>query len=254
MKALAPITALFLLFASTAHAQDQEPEQKPVPEAEPPPPPAPRTVLAEALEPSEPRFDVIRLNAGLKMGYITTDGFDAFSKNNALPQFSIDGTLPVLTRDKLVLGVGLGWDMGARSAAVRGLHSELTTHRMTVPIEVRWNYVPGLYTFVKVAPGAAAMVASVSDGSRKLGSTGWAFAADASVGASILLGSRKKLDQRGVHFWITPEGGYGLTTAARLRANPGRPDDQVLGSDEDTSLRSLALSGAFWRITASATY
>jgi hypothetical protein len=251
MKLLAPVTALFLFVATTANAQEQEP----APEPEPPPVSA-RPILAEGLvsERPPPRFDVIRLNAGLKMGYVTTDGYDAFSKNNALPQFSIDATYPLFTREKLVLAAGLGWDIGARSADVRGLSSELTTHRMTVPIEVRWNYVPGLYTFVKVAPGAAAMVASVSDGTRSLGTTGWAFAADASIGGAILLGSRKTLDQRSLRFWITPEGGYGLTTGARLRANLGRPDDQVLGSDEDTNLRSLALSGAFWRITASATY
>jgi hypothetical protein len=242
MRTLAPLTALIFFVAGTAHAQEQE-EQPPPPEAAPTPPPAPPATPAELPVARPPaRFDVIRLNAGLKMGY------------NALPQFSIDGTVPLLTSEKLVLATGLGWDMGARSADIRGLRSELTTHRMTIPIEVRWNYVPGLYTFVKIAPGAAAMVTSVSDGGRTLGTTGWAFAADASVGGSILLGSRRKLDQRGIRFWITPEGGYGLTTAARLRANVGRPDDQVLGNDEDTNLRSLALSGAFWRITASATY
>ena len=264
MKSLAPFAAVFF-FASASAAQEtpsqgppaNEPASSPSDPSLPTPPPLGRASAgaAETIpERPEPRFDVIRLNAGAKVGYVTSDGFDTFAGSNTLAQVSVDGTVPLLVKDKLVLAAGLGWDVGGRKDDVRGLTSKLTTHRFLVPIEARWNYVPGLYTFVKVAPGAAAMVASVSDGSRTLGTTGWAFAADASVGASLLVGSRKTLHRRDVRFWITPEGGYSFTSTASLNANPGRPDDQILGSDENTRVGSLALSGVFWRISVSATY
>lgn len=48
---------------------------------------------------------------------------------------------------------------------------------------------------------------------------------------------------------ITPEIGDSLTTAAPMNANPGREEDELLGADADTSLRSVALSGFFWRTT-----
>jgi len=248
MKTLAPFT-LVMLFASAASAQDPTTLEEPPNEA-PRPAEAPK-----APEPPPPRFDVLRVNAGAKVGYVTSDGFDTFATNNALAQFSVDATYPLLASGRLVLAAGLGWDVGGRSDSVRGLSSSLTAHRLTVPVEARWSYVPGLSTFLKLAPGAAAMLASVSDGARTLETTGWAFAADASAGAAILVvGSRKSFDRRNVRLWITPEAGYAFTTSARLGVNPGRPDDQVLGSDEDTGLRSLALSGAFWRLSLSATY
>ena len=75
-----------------------------------------------------------------------------------------------------------------------------------------------------------------------------AFATDVSAGATFALGKRAT-EKRGIRFLITPEIGYSFTTATSLRANPGREDDELLGADADTNLRSVALSGFFWRTT-----
>src|SRR5262249_14359661 len=156
---------------------------------------------------------------------------------------------PLLTSGKLVLAAGAGWDVGNRSDPMRGFPTSLTTHRLHVPIEARWNFATWIYGFGKVAPGAAAMVAEVKDGTsgQRLSATGWAFSADASVGASFLLGPTGHHEKRRVRIWATPEVGWAFTTRADLSANPNREGSDILGSDEDTKLRSLALSGFFWR-------
>jgi hypothetical protein len=239
-----------------------------------PPPAEQKTVIVASSDapsspdrtPAEgaPRYDLVRINMGLRVGhqpaaltgYAPSRGFDAFASNDVLAQFSIDSTIPIVTRGRLVLGAGLGWDVGGRSATVRGLDSSLTAHRLYVPIEGRYHLGAGLFVFGKVAPGAIAAIASVKDGSspNELSGTGWAFSGDASIGGSILLGPRQHMDRRIVRFWLTPEIGYSYTTSAPIRLNPNRAESDVLGSDENTQLGRLALSGIFWRASVGTTF
>jgi hypothetical protein len=257
------VTCAFSLVPTTALADDEPPPPLPGAGAtsstqEPvtlqPIPPAASNADRRAEGP--PRYDLIRVNAGIKMGYVTNSAYDTFGKNDVLTQVSVDGTYPLLHTGRLVLGAGLGWDGGGRSGTLRGNATDLTIHRLSVPIEGRFHFAPSVYGFGKVAPGAAAVIASVTEGSsaKTLETTGWAFSADASVGASILMGPRQNLDKRTVRFWLTPEFGYSYTTNAPIRPNPGREDKDLLGSDENTSLRALALSGIFWRATIGATF
>jgi hypothetical protein len=202
-----------------------------------------------------PRFDLVRVNAGFKFGYIPTSGFDQFASSNVLSQFSIDGTYPVLHRGRVVVGVGLGWDVGGRTDKLRGFDTSLTAHRLAVPIEGRYHVTPWLYGFGKLSPGATAMLVKLSTGgSPSLTDTAWAFSADASLGASFLMGPRQRLDKRAPRFWLTPELGYSYTTNASITVNPHRDSKDVLGNDENMRLQATALSGFFWRATIGTTF
>lgn len=259
------IAVLAVTASSNAFAQSDEPEVSALPsdDASPAavplaPPrlvPAPRSEEAPKVE-APARQDLIRVNAGLRVGYVPSPGFDTFAKNDVLAQFSIDGTFPIFSTDKLVLGVGVGWDVGGRSDSFRDHRTSLTTHRFYVPIEGRYALLPWLHPFLKLAPGASVAFASVRESTLEsdISATGWAFAADASVGTSILLGPRKNMERRTPRVWLTPEIGYALTTAAKLSAETGRDEENVLGSDERTNLRSLALSGLFWRASVGMTF
>lgn len=254
-----------LTVSSNAFAQADEPEVPVLPSDEKPAEPSPEThpaptkwsPSADVPKAEGPaRHDLIRVNAGLRVGYVRSSGFDSFAKDDVLTQFSLDGTFPIFTTDKLVLGVGLGWDIGGRSDPLRGQETSLTTHRFYAPIEGRYALTPWLHPFLKLAPGAAVAFASAYESTleKDITATGWAFSADASVGASILLGPRKHMERRSPRVWLTPEIGYALTTAAKLSAGTGRDDENVLGSDERTNLRSLALSGLFWRASVGLTF
>lgn len=210
--------------------------------------PAAAQEAPDAAPPPSPKMERFRVSGGLKVGYVATHGFDTFADSNTLPQLSLDGTYAFARRGRFALAAGLGWDVGGRSSELRGLTANLTTHRFLVPIEARYAVVPWLWAFGKVAPGAALATADIEDPSapRSLSDSGWAFAAEASAGASFVIGKRRE-GRRGVRFLITPEIGYAVTTKAPLHPSPGRDDDELLGSDATTDLRGVALSGLFWR-------
>lgn len=224
--------------------------------ADEPPPQSPHEESPAPAPEGAPRYDLLRANLGLRYGYLRSRGYDTFSTNDVLTQWSLDATYPVVAWRKLVVGVGIGWDYGGSSANARSFETSLATHRLYVPIEARYYVLPSVAVFGKVAPGAVAALASVHEPSapNDLSATGWAFSTDASVGASILLGPRNRPDLRQPRVWATPEIGYAVTTKASLGANPGRDAQDVLGSDEDTRLGALSLSGLFWRLSVGMTF
>lgn len=261
MKRLAVAVSLVCWTVPALAEEPAAPEPTEAPAPAPPPTVvvAPATAVPlETLPPVEgaPRYDLVRINAGVRVGYVPNAAFDTFASNDMLGQLSLDGTYPLLTAGNVVLAAGVGWDVGTRSDQVRQISGSMTAHRLYVPIEGRYHFAPWLFGFGKVSPGAAAVVASMKDASapNDLSTTGWAFSADASLGASILMGPRKNPEKRVVRFWLTPEVGYGFTTHAPLHLATGRDEKDLLGTDESTNLRSLALSGFFWRASVGTTF
>lgn len=196
------------------------------------------------------RHDV-RIGAGVRVGYVPTSGFDRFSSNDVLPQLSIDANYALVAGGSFSFALGAAYDVGGVSSDLRGFDTKLTVHRLTVPLEGRLHATRGIFAFVRVAPGAAAFVTSVSDPSApaSLDRTAWAFAADASLGSSFLLGPHRSSSKRQARFWVTPEVGYAFTTNPSLRPSPSRDADDAVGTDGKTNLGSLSTSGFFWRVS-----
>jgi hypothetical protein len=190
------------------------------------------------------------VNAGLKLGYVASSGYDLFSSSNAFPQFSVDATYAFFVYDRFAFGAGLGWDAGGSTDTLRGMDVSLSTHRFTVPLEARYEVARWLWAVGKISPGAAYLHAEVDGGAppNALAGSAWGFTADASLGAAFAVnaGPTKKRPPR---FLVMPEVGYMVTTGARLRPGADRDADAVLGSDETTNLGKVALSGFFWRAT-----
>jgi hypothetical protein len=251
MKRIAFATLAFALASLPLAALAQD---------EPPPlqPDAPPEVVTphEAPPPGPPRYDYWRIGLGARLGYVTSGGYDQFASNDVLSQFSIEGTKTFLKSGRFSLATGVAWDVGGRASGMRGIDTSLTTHRFTVPLEGRVHIAPWLYGFVRVAPGAAVLQAKIDDPSSqsRLADSAWVFAGDASMGASVLLGPRNDYDKRAVRFWLTPEVGWSVTTQASFAPNPGRDDKDVLGTDASMRIQPLALSGAFWRMSAAVTF
>lgn len=257
-----------LAWSAPALAQDEpanapQPVEKTDPQPTPAPTPAFVAAPAPAAESSEPaprnyRHDRFMLNVGLRENYVKSAGFDPYSTNDVLPQFSVGIEAPVLVRGKLALAVGAAYSGGGASSSMRGDSTHLFAHQLSVPIEGRYHFAPWGWAFVRVAPGATGLVQSLTDSSspNTLSSTAWAFSTDVSAGASILLGPRAPdADGKRIpRFWMIPEVGYGFATRATFKDRPDRDPADALGTDERTAVPSLALNAFFWRLAVATTF
>lgn len=238
-------------------ATEEGPSPAPPPPVAVAPRPAPVTLEAprgtDAARP--PRLEYFRVGLGPRVMYVRSGGFDLFAADDVLASFAIDATTTAFRRGDLTLAVGAAWDAGGRSNGLRGFDSKLNAHRFTMPIEGRWHYQPWLYGFAKLAPGAAYVRARFDDKANvAIQDSAWAFAADVSVGASLLVVPHGSTERRTPRFWVTPELGYSFATRVSLVPQPGRDEKDVLGSDAAASLGSLSLWGFFWRATAAVTF
>ena len=145
------VPAVMALLSTRAALADEEPA-------------APVTIqVAEPAKPAEApvappasttwRTDLWKISAGPRFSYVTSGGFDAFSKNDVLPAFALEGQYPLFSRGNLAVGVGLGYVGGARSASVRGQGTALGVHTFHVPIEGRYHLGRWPDGFLHVAPG-----------------------------------------------------------------------------------------------------
>ncbi|AKV02753.1 hypothetical protein AKJ09_09416 [Labilithrix luteola] len=280
MKTTSFLVALTLAMAAAhpAFAQDETeappasepatPEEAPpapappIPARAPAPRPAPAVYLQTSVQEPDavlrpvPRYDLVRVGAGIRVGYVGSAAFSQFSKNDVLAQFSLEGTYALVTSGKFALAVGGAWDIGSSSATTRATQSSVTLHRLTAPIEARYHSAPWFYGFARVAPGAAAFAGSIRDSSApaKLTDTAWAFATDVSVGVSLHPGANRQPDVRRARFWFTPEFGYAFTTETNLRPSPDRKSSDVLGEDQRVALGSIDARGVFWRVSGGVTF
>lgn len=254
------IGSTVLLFTHAALAED-----------EPPPPAAPEPVTiqvatpepARAEAPRAPergplRTDLWKISTGPRFSYVSGAGYDTFSTNNLLTQWSLEGQYPLFSRGRLAVGVGLGYAGGARSGTLRGDKTALGVHTLQVPIEGRYHLGNWAYGFARVAPGTTAVVASLEEASspNRIEDTQWVFSTDLSVGAAILLGPRggDLADKRSIRIWAVPEVGYTLATRANLTMRPDRDAKDALGTDDHTSLPGLNLSAFYWRLSLATTF
>lgn len=204
-----------------------------------------------------PRYDMLRVGLGLRMGYVASDGYDLFSDDDVLPQFSIDATYTVFHRARFSVAAGVAFDIGRSESRLRTFASSLSAGRLTVPIEGRFHATPWLYAFARVAPGTAFYGMTVEDSSAaggRLTQAPWVFASDFSAGASFLLGPGRGMEKRRVRFWLTPEAGYAFTATKAVLLGADRSADEAFGADTRVDGGSLSTSGFFWRATLGLTF
>jgi hypothetical protein len=256
VKRAALTVGLLALLSSRAALAEDEPVTI---QAAPAPPPAPvaDTPPASAAA-TTTRTDLWSIRTGPRFSYVPSAGYDPFSDNNVLTQWSVEGQYPLLSRGKLALGVGLGYAGGGRSGTMRGDKTGLGVHTFQAPIEGRYHFARWAYGFARVAPGTTAVLASVQEASspNEINATRWVFSTDLSVGAAILLGPRgyDHADKRTLRIWALPEAGYTVATTASFDTRPDRDAKDALGTDERTALPGLNLSAFYWRVSIGTTF
>lgn len=264
MKRASLIIGLVALFSSRAALAEDENPSLPAPA-----PPEPVTIqvasapppVAESTAPRPAttlRTDLWKVSTGPRVSYVTSGGFDPYSSNDVLMQWSLEGQYPVLSRGRFALGVGLGYAGGGKSGTMRGDKTSIGVHTLQAPIEGRYHLGRWGYGFARVAPGTTAVLSSVTDASspNEINATKWVFSTDLSVGAAILLGPRgyDQADKRTVRIWAIPEFGYTVATTAKFDTRPDRDPKDALGTDERTAVPGLNLSAFYWRVSLGTTF
>lgn len=195
------------------------------------------------------------LSGGFRQSFVTEAGYDAFSKDNALPQASFRFGRVLAASGPLSLAVDLAWDFGATSAKARGADSSLVVHRLTAGAEGRYHLFRRWFFFGRVAPGALHADATVNDPvvDRDLTAHVWAFAADFSAGSEVEIAGDARGASTRPRGWLGAEGGYGWAAGSKLSVEPAKASSGPVRL-QPLSLGELAVRGAFVRIFGTLTF
>jgi hypothetical protein len=186
------------------------------------------------------------VSVGPRISLIRGAGYDPFSTNDVLAQFSATGLHSFASSSRLSTAVGLQWDAGSAQADARGANASLSLSRVAAVVEERFVPRPWLYAFGRLAPGWLFASASLDDASTvaRLESSYSSFCLDASGG----LAGRLNPGPQPVGVWFLAESGYGWAPAHSLGLAPALP-----AADKDkagvTPLADLAPRGAFFRFS-----
>jgi hypothetical protein len=195
-----------------------------------------------------------RVEAGYRASYIPGAGYDAFSTNDLLPQFSLAASRTLVRAHPLSLAAGLAWDVGSSGAFDRGDQASIGVHRFTVPIEARVHFGMRGYLFVRGAPGIVTQHTSIDDSAAAatLSKTNVLFATDLSGGYAFPLWPRTQAPAV-ARLWLQGEGGYGWVASERLNLGPtlATGDARIVSGID---LGNISLSGAFFRVAAAASF
>jgi hypothetical protein len=238
-----PRSFLAFLLVSTAASTSAYAQELPGPSGE-----------TAAIPRADARVAMWRLEMGYRGSFVPSPGFDPFSTNDFLPQFSASASRTVFSSGPLSFAPGLAWDYGSSSATARGDATSLTMHRLTVPLEGRLHFVPWGYAFVRAAPGVVAQHVEVDDSSSPaaLEKNRWLFATDISAGYAWLVWPQRGPDHVG-RLWLQADAGYGWVASERLDLSPALASgDTRLVSGVD--LGNIKMSGAFFRAAAAVSF
>jgi len=213
----------------------------------------PETAAAPA--PARSREAMWRLELGYRGSFVPSAGYDPFSTNDSLPQFSAAATRTLFAGNHLSFATGIAWDIGSSSAIDRGDRASIGINRLTIPLEGRVHFGVWGYAFVRGAPGVLLQHTEVDDHSAaaSLNKTRWLFASDLSAGYAWLAWPRTRQPEQPARLWLQADGGYGWVARERLDLGPALASgDARIVSGVD--LGTISLSGPFFRVAAAASF
>lgn len=195
------------------------------------------------------------LGIGLRETFVTSKGYDPFSTDNVLPQFSLNLGRAFYASGPLSFAGMLVWDYGSTKASARGTDASLRVHRLTVGAEARYHLLRRLYVFGRVAPGALRSDATLHDQVVGVDRTAgaWVFASDFSAGSAFEFAGDARGASTHPRGFIGVDGGYSWASASKLDLD-AKSSASTPARLESWNFGDLALRGAFLRLTATVTY
>lgn len=209
----------------------------------------PRVIAIQDDSPPEPPVDPNTLPythhqlhydllVGARLNWVGHAGYDVFSENDLLAQFSARAGAGFWSSGRLSVAALLDWSYGSTSALARGQHSALAVQRIGVGIEGRYHLHERVFTYLRAVPGAMfteARIGREADPTSPYASN-WAFSLDGVVGAAVRLAGPADGTQDVPRLHLYLEGGYGFATDVGLSLSsdeeegPARPQPLDLGT------------------------
>jgi hypothetical protein len=192
-----------------------------------------------------------QVSLGTRASLLRSGGYDPFSTNDVLSQFSAMALRAFVTGPGLATAAGLLWEAGNAQAFARGADARLSLSRVAVVVEERFAPRPWVYALVRVAPAWLRGSASLDDPASpaSLQTSFSTFGLDAAAGLAGRLNPRAQL----LGLWLMADAGYGWAQAQKMTLAPALPaaDRQKAGV---TELGDLAPRGAFLRFAVALEY
>ncbi len=195
------------------------------------------------------------LDLGVRTSYVNDSGYDPFSYDDALIQFSVGGGRTVFSRGSLSAGVGLVYEVGGTSADARGDITTLLVQRVVLAPEIRNHLWARMYVFAQPALGLLRTRATLDDSASgvTLEAKNWGTAFDLTAGGAYQIYGRPSGEKATPRLWIGAQGGYGWGRKVHLEMSP---DDDSYGPERiaPLDLGDLTLRGPTFRISGTLSY
>lgn len=193
-----------------------------------------------------------RLSGGLRVDWPSSSGVHSFNRLEGMPGFTLDGSQTVLVAGRFSLAVGGQLDISGSSDELRQIKTDLGVRKLSVTAEARYHLHPRWYAHGKIAPGVAWASAGVQDVSSASKRTDDAalFAAEATLGVSLLVTEKAHVDKRPFRLWLSGEGGYVVSSSHRWALTSGDDVDR----QQPTNLGSFSLTTPMMRLAIAGSY
>lgn len=266
MRRATTLGSALVLLALSSMAVPASAQPPPAPDAEPDDgPPGPAIVIAAtppepeapAPRPAVPHTQHFSAGLGFRAGIVSGEGYDPFSKDNALASGTLFGSYTPFSLRPASLHLAFEWDFASPSSSARGNESSLEIQRLGVGLEARYSPISRLALFVRGMPSAIHTYASIDDAvlGKKLESSSWTWGLDVSGGAAARIGAVGSSEYPVASFWLALDMGYRFAGSTKMRLRPGD-----LGEEDQTRrfgevpLPNLDLSGFIARLSGSVSF
>lgn len=196
------------------------------------------------------------VSIGLRENFIAHSGFDPFSTNNVLPQFSVNAGRVLFASGPFSFAALALFDYGSVKATARGADTSLNVSRVTAAAEGRYHFWRRFYVFGRVAPGALHSGATLKDPVAGVDqqANAWAFASDFSLGAAVEFAGEARGASSLPRGWLGLDGGYGFAQSTKLALKSAGNDANAPARLEPVALGDLAVRGGFFRVNGTITF